>query len=92
MDSLWLAVAAATTLAAAAGVKTGNMERTITTMDRVKGLTHPKPGDNMRKNRVKPKKVQLAKQSKAALSEVRLAKMWAEQVSTKAQPVETNCR
>ena len=44
----------------------------------------------MRKDKVKPKKVQLAEQSKAALSESKLAKMWAEQVTTKT--VETNSR
>ena len=46
----------------------------------------------MRKDKVKPKKVQLAEQSKAALSESKLAKMWAEQVTTKTQPVGTNSR
>ena len=44
----------------------------------------------MRKDKVKPKKVQLTEQSKAALSESKLAKMWAKQVTTKTE--ETNSR
>ena len=63
------------------------------TIKRVKVLSPPqknKPWDNMRKDKVKPKKVQLTEQSKAALSESKLAKMWAKQVTTKTE--ETNSR
>ena len=65
LDSLWLAAAAATTMAAAAGVKAGKQEVCSTpTTNRVKKSPHPpKPEDNTRRTRTT--KVQLAKQSKA---------------------------
>ena len=54
-------------------------------------MSQPKPVDK-RGRTANKNKVQLAKQSKSAKSDSRLAKMWAEQVSNKTVLTETNTR
>ena len=81
-------MAAATSTTLATGVKTGTEEACSTpSVKRVKKLSPPQPGDNIRRTTTKTK-VKLAKHLKAVKSESRLAKMWAEQVSIKAMPIE----
>ena len=81
---MWLAAAIATSLVAAAGVRSGAEKAILTpNTNRVKKLSPPQPGDKIRQTR--NKKVQLAKHSKAAKSDSRLA----DQGSIKAVPVET---
>ena len=60
IDTLWLAAATATTLAAAAGVRSGTEKAcSAPSMSWVKKLSPPQPGDNIRQT--KTAKVQLAK-------------------------------
>ena len=86
LDTLWLAAAA--TLAATEGAKAGEKVHLTPTLNNVKVMSSSQPEENTQKP--KAKKVQLSKQVKTALSESRLARMWAKQVSQKIPQIETN--
>ena len=95
IDGLWLAAAAKTTLTVSqsAGGNTSGPEEACSTPSRNRGesLSQPKPVD--RKGQTANKsKIQLAKQSKAAKSDSRMAKLWTAQVSTRTVETETNAK
>ena len=74
LDTIWLVAAAATALAATAGTKAavaGEKKQKDQIPNRVERQSPPKLKE----------KVRLARKSKAALSESRLARMWTEQAS-----------
>ena len=93
IDGLWLAAKTTLTVSQSARNNTSGPEEVCSTPSRNRGesLSQPKPvgkkGQTANKN-----KIQLAKQSKAAKSDSRLAKMWAAQASTRTVQPETNAR